>query len=71
MKNKTSHAKNLQIRLSQCCTGKTYTIPACFSEPAFTFCDTCKTQCDVVWLPLYQEVGKGTWRKIDYSLQTF
>lgn len=71
MKKEVSHPKNLQIRRSQCCTGKTYVIPACFGDPSFTFCDVCKTECEVVWLSAYKEVSKGTWRKIDYSIQVF
>lgn len=61
------HPKYLIIRLSKCCNGSTYTIPAYFYDPIMIFCRKCNTECVTVDYPLYQEVSKGTYRKIEYD----
>lgn len=61
------HPKYLIIRLSKCCNDSTSTIPACFGDPTMVFCRKCNTECDTVDYPLYKEVSKGTYRKIEYD----
>lgn len=61
------HPKNLQKGTSDCCGGKFGTIPACFGDPQMTLCLTCNTECKVIWKPMYENVGQGTWRLIEHK----
>lgn len=68
--NKT-HPKNLIIGKTKCCGSKWTTIPACMGDPSFTMCVSCNKEInpktDIEWKPMYENVGQGTWRKIDYN----
>ena len=68
MKMHTEHPKNMMTVLSNCCNAKTSTVPACFGEPTMSFCNCCNTQCELVWKPMYENVAKGTYRKIEYPI---
>lgn len=56
----------LQFSLSKCCNAKVLSIPACFGDPSITLCDKCMKDCERVWRPLYEKVGTGTYRRIEY-----
>ena len=71
MKTETPHPKNVQIRLSVCCNGNTGVVPGGLFDRSFVYCKNCNKECEYVWMPMYYEVSKGTWRKIDYSIQIF
>lgn len=69
MKTETHHPKLLGRMRSICCNADTNIFPASLGDPAFRFCTSCNKECEAVWMPSYQEVSRGTWRKIDYSVQ--
>ena len=70
MKDFTTHPKNLIIGKSQCCDANTATIPACFGDPSITICTNCHTETTINWKPVYENVGQGTWRKIEYPVKS-
>jgi len=60
---------NLEISLSNCCNAITNTIPACFGDPALTFCSECKTECQSEWKPVWEKTGPGSYKRINYELK--
>lgn len=53
-------------RVSDCCSSRVSTIPACFGDPEITICTKCNTFCNVQMLPVFEEISRGTYRKIHY-----
>jgi hypothetical protein len=70
MKEFTSHPKNLVIGKSQCCDANTAIIPACLGDPSMTICTNCCHETITNWKPVYENVGQGTWRKIEYPVKS-
>lgn len=67
MKQKTVHPKNMQLRISDCCNAQTNSVQACFGDPEIVICPVCNHITTVTWKPMYFEVSRGTWRKIEYK----
>jgi hypothetical protein len=55
-----SNPKNLVIRLSACCNAKVNYIQQS------KICDECISDCDVKDYPLFEEVSRGCYRRINY-----
>lgn len=71
MKIEVIHPKLLGRMRSICCNADTNIFPACLGDPSFRVCSNCNSEWEAIWMPSYKEVSKGTWRKIDYSIQEF
>lgn len=69
MRTYNPHTKP-HIGLSECCNANTTTIPACFGDPVIVICNHCNKETTQIWKPLYEEIAKGHFRKIEYALNT-
>ncbi len=66
MKNRDVVDVNSEIGISSCCGKPTITFPAIMGEPCIIFCTKCNTECERTWMPQYENVSNGTYRKIIY-----
>jgi hypothetical protein len=59
---------NPQVGKSDCCNAQVKCVPGFFADPSFNFCTACNTECQIVWKPIFEKVGKGCYRKIIYEI---
>jgi hypothetical protein len=57
----------LVVGLSLCCAVSISAIPACMGDPEMYLCQACREFALAVWVPIWEEVSKGTHRKIVYD----
>jgi hypothetical protein len=55
--------------LSLCCAASISAIPPSMGDPAFHICQNCHRHADVVWVPIWKTLGRGSHRKIAYTKQ--
>lgn len=70
------HIKDQKICLSECCNAEVratehMTIQMVIEKiPQKVECSNCNKICKRNWFPLYQYIGEGSYRKIEYTIKT-
>ncbi len=76
MKKITTHIKYETTCLSNCCNSSVTALePMTFYMMVKKIkqkieCDHCKKECQDNWVPVYEYIGEGSYRKIVYTIKT-
>jgi hypothetical protein len=57
----------LEVSLSDCCNDITSTIPPSMGDGEIVICENCKNECTRQWYPVWEQVERGTYHRIEYK----